>query len=430
MNSQMYEELSSHVSLVKGDLIDFRVFKGESFKHLITIAKLNGRHAYGMDTFYGLERSSDMDVNRNGYLMYPHGRSRTSRAETDKALKGHVNGVDYTLYEGPLGSCLESIPDNTRFSVAIIDLLQYFPTVQVLRFIKDKMSDGGLLYFKNYQVLEQSGCSAAIKDFITANEEFIRELPSLYEGEHVAPVKRIILSHDIQTKQIETHDTELSKGVTIALVLRTGGDTYNSRYVNALARNIRDKTTMNVEIVVLTNDNSDIDMSVVNRTVPFVHNFKGWWSKIELFRKGIFATDRVLYFDLDTVLVDNIDSILTSREEFMGIRDLFQVNRFQTGVMLWKPSKYHHIYEDFIKAPTAIMQHHVEGDAGWIRENIKNKSYVQDIYPGKLVSFKKHCFNSAKNYIDIPEKASIICFHGKPRPHTIKDYKIVKHWVY
>lgn len=214
------------------------------------------------------------------------------------------------------------------------------------------------------------------------------------------------------------------------MVLKTGGEIYNSRYVNALAANIKNNVTVDVELAVLTNDPTGINMEVVDRIIPMAHDFAGWWSKIELFRRGIFTSERVLYFDLDTVIVDNIDDIVMNESEFAGLLDFMSKPRFQTGVMLWEPSKYHHIYDDFVKNPRLVMGTHVEGDAGWIRENIENKSYFNQILPKRIVSFKVHCYNAARKYINIPDNAAVVCFHGKPRPHTITDYKITKHWKY
>ena len=32
--------------------------------------------------------------------------------------------------------------------------------------------------------------------------------------------------------------------------------------------------------------------------------------------------------------------------------------------------------------------------------------------------------------VKIPRYASVICFHGKPRPHTVTDKNITKFWKY
>lgn len=438
MNAQMYEDIVKHIEKVPGDFIDFRVYKSATFTHLVKIADAHGRHAYGMDTFKGLERHTEMDYSRDKYILYPGGYAKTNQDVVTTALE-NAGAKSYTLLGGHLIECLAKIPEDVKFSVAIVDLLQYYPTKKALEFLESRLVDGGLIYFKNYYAVDPFSCSKAVQEFIDSNKNRIEEIPNPryyqkqpYQVGFVVSKQMIVPEREPEQLELinETPTLDDGRKTTIALVLKTGGDVYNSRYVNALATNIKNNTTVDIELVLLTNDATGVDMTVVDRIVPMIHNFSGWWSKIELFRRDIFTTERVLYFDLDTVIVDNIDEIVLNTQEFVGLLDFMSKPRFQTGVMLWEPAKYHHIYDGFVKDSRGVMGRHVEGDAGWIRENIDNKSYFNEVNPQKIVSFKVHCFNKHKNYINIPDKAAVICFHGTPRPHTITDYKITKHWKY
>lgn len=49
-------------------------------------------------------------------------------------------------------------------------------------------------------------------------------------------------------------------------------------------------------------------------TIPLRDNLPGWWSKIELFRPGLFE-GRVLYIDLDVVIVDDLEPHFIERAE-------------------------------------------------------------------------------------------------------------------
>jgi hypothetical protein len=435
MNAQMYEDIVKHIENVPGDVIDFRVYKSASFTHLVKIAEDHGRHAYGMDTFCGLDRPTTKDYSKDKYILYPGGYAKTT-IDTVANVLLKFDKKSYTLYSGPLDTCLGEIPEDARFSVAIVDLLQYVPTKKVLEFLKTRLVNNGMIYFKNYFAVDPFSCSLAIKEFIAENQGRIQLIPGPdhynkqpYQIAYTVSESTVEVIHDTVVRQPEIV-LPTDRKVTIALVLKTGGEIYNSRYVNALATNIKNNVTVDVELAVLTNDATGINMDVVDRIIPMAHDFVGWWSKIELFRRGIFTSERVLYFDLDTVIVDNIDDIVMNESEFAGLLDFMSKPRFQTGVMLWEPSKYHHIYDDFVKNPRLVMGTHVEGDAGWIRENIENKSYFNQILPKRIVSFKVHCYNAARKYINIPDDAAVVCFHGKPRPHTITDYKITKHWKY
>jgi acetyltransferase-like isoleucine patch superfamily enzyme len=151
-----------------------------------------------------------------------------------------------------------------------------------------------------------------------------------------------------------------------------------------------------------------------------------WWSKIELFNSANFDTTRVFYTDLDTVIVDNIDDILRgSGSEFVALRDFYHMFTLQTGIMTWTNGKFDHVYQRFIPRMHYFASPEI-GDHVWIGENAsKNPQFFQDIYGNQIVSYKKDCKNGK-----LPTNAKIVCFHGNPRPHTVKDKFVSDNWVY
>jgi hypothetical protein len=77
--------------------------------------------------------------------------------------------------------------------------------------------------------------------------------------------------------------------------------------------------------------------------IPNPRPLFGWWSKIECFRPGRFA-DRVLYLDLDTLVVANLAPVVDYHSSFALIPHAgsFQphdgrviVPRFNSSVMVW-----------------------------------------------------------------------------------------------
>lgn len=56
------------------------------------------------------------------------------------------------------------------------------------------------------------------------------------------------------------------------------------------------------------------------------------------------------------------------------------------------------------------------GDQGWIQDNLKQPfDDIHELFPGRFVSYKIHIRRQNK----IPDGASIVAFHGRPRPHEI-----------
>jgi hypothetical protein len=75
------------------------------------------------------------------------------------------------------------------------------------------------------------------------------------------------------------------------------------------------------------------------------------------------------------------------------------------------------------------------GDQGFIKEQVTVKNVpqydkFQKIFPRKFVSFKTHC-TLHRNYenVILPYGAAVICFHGQPKPHQIKNPIISENWL-
>ena len=68
--------------------------------------------------------------------------------------------------------------------------------------------------------------------------------------------------------------------------------------------------------------------------LPF--GLTGWYNKLYLFQRGLFnEDDHVLYFDLDTIILQNIDDLLTLRDDFAILRDFMSPTKWGSGIMSW-----------------------------------------------------------------------------------------------
>lgn len=209
--------------------------------------------------------------------------------------------------------------------------------------------------------------------------------------------------------------------ITVACVLKLGGD-YNGDYVYRLYKSIKRNTNFCFEFVCLS-DEREARSRLKN-------DWLGWWAKIELFNlKG-----RVLYFDLDTVILNNIDCIFEvvnglGTNEFMGVkafhpeRCLKEETNFNSSIMAWN-GNFKFIYDnfDYDKEKNNIDES-MFGDQDYIsRElrvrNVKIRFWQDEI--GGLYSYKKHCQG------ELPDDARVVCFHGNPRPREVKDLEWVR----
>lgn len=200
---------------------------------------------------------------------------------------------------------------------------------------------------------------------------------------------------------------DVSPPVSVACVLRSGGD-YGPEWVYALKRGLNRNIPETVDwtFSCLT----DIPAIPTMWRLPLSWDWPGWWAKMELFRPGLFKGP-VVYFDLDTLIVDDISDLLSYRGEFGMIRGFYKRSIFQSGVMAWTPGLVSRaLWDAWIKDPEGNRTQQ-RGDGRWINANIK-KDRVDDLhelYPGQIVSFKVHARSK------VPPGARVVCGHGQPR---------------
>jgi hypothetical protein len=224
----------------------------------------------------------------------------------------------------------------------------------------------------------------------------------------------------------EYHIQPMTEKLTVACVLMNGGKVYDYKYVNALANAVAKNVTIPYTFTCLTDNPQNFNKNV-HKVIKLKHGFPKWWSKIELFRPDIFDdTEQVFFLDLDTVITNNIDDIVSYDGNFCGLRDFYRIVSLGSGLLSWKPSNHHHIYHNFLLKSANIIANTPEGDQRWIDSQTSKMDYFQDLFGRKVISWKKDCV--INKMVSVPLSASIICFHGVPKPHEISHSAIVSNW--
>lgn len=219
----------------------------------------------------------------------------------------------------------------------------------------------------------------------------------------------------------------------INIVCLKWGTKYGPEYVNRLYNAVKRNTTVEFKFWCFTDDATGIRPGVVS--VPLLHanQLDSWWNKLNLF-----STDMpfdpgswVFYIDLDTLIVDNIDQLLSARPAHMVVlRDFFHgmvksATLVGSGLMLWKHGKYSHVWNKFISNPEKhIKRAGTYGDQWWIEQRVDQFEFWQDLFPEQVVSFKVHCRKG------LPDQARIVCYHGRPGiPESINETTTVNKWT-
>lgn len=219
-------------------------------------------------------------------------------------------------------------------------------------------------------------------------------------------------------------DTSPKPTVTFVCVLKDGGDFLVDDVIR-LSNSVKRNCSIPHQFVCLS-DSKLIPKRI--KSIPLIHNWPGWWSKIEVFRPDLFDTEYVCYLDLDTVITGSLDGLIQGNINFSGLMPWKGVERKRnaicSGLMVWQNKKFTMIYTNFTYAKHSRL---FRGDQDYIsnilvKHSVPHKhlqKFVKGIYSYKLDTNRK----------DLPSDAIIVVFHGTPRPRACLHLPWVQeHW--
>lgn len=199
-----------------------------------------------------------------------------------------------------------------------------------------------------------------------------------------------------------------------------------AQYVNTLLDMVKRNMpgTTPFEFYCLTDDAAGLDQRI--EVLPLPAGLEGWYGKLYLFKRGLFPDGaRVVFFDLDTVIVGRLDEIVSYRGRFATLDDFYFPERIGPAVMLWEAGDYAaSIWEEWVAQGEPRNQ---LGDLWWLNNLdqgrfAKRADKLQKLFPGAFVSFKRDCKPLP------PAGARVVCFHGQPRPHAADVAWVEETW--
>ena len=146
------------------------------------------------------------------------------------------------------------------------------------------------------------------------------------------------------------------------------------------------------------------------------YKLTGWWAKLAMFE--LLRDQRVLYFDLDTAIVGPLEPLVESLAgvPFAAIADPNLQAMICSAVMYWE-GDHSDIYLDWLDSGSPKEFPVSIGDQAWIYSRRPDCDRIQVLAPDLLKSYKLDKLSEG-----VPEECSVVYFHGKPRPHTLKNW--------
>lgn len=193
------------------------------------------------------------------------------------------------------------------------------------------------------------------------------------------------------------------------------GSKYTAEYVNRLYSMVGRNLDVVHRFVCLTDRPYDANLLPDIETVRVGMPVTGWWHKVSLFQPEPYGmTGRILFLDLDVVIVGDLGPLATFQADFAIIRDFMNPAVFNSSVFLLAVGARPEVWNQFDPERDTAAYH---GDQDWITR----KGKPADLWPAEwCVSYRLAA------QVSPPAGAKVVCFHGRPKPHEVGSGSWVK----
>ncbi len=188
------------------------------------------------------------------------------------------------------------------------------------------------------------------------------------------------------------------------------GTKFAPEYVHKLRNMARRHLTLPHEFVCFT-DHPENYPGADFRVEKELSGHPGWWAKLGLFNSENGLKGRVLYLDLDVVIVRSIDGLIAPGG-FWILKDWLD-GGYNSSAILFDAGKHTNLYTQFSWRDMGLKT-----DQHYIAHKLKDVHFFD---PAQVVSYKHdHCEKT------FPDAARIVVFHGYPKPPDcsgwVKEY--------
>ena len=176
-------EFFKQTSTVRGEIVEFGIFKGNSFFRWIKFRDLleqtNSRKVIGFDIFGDFPEAHFVDdkAKRDAFVAETNGGRSISFEEINALLDQQDLNKNVDIIKGDilvtLDEYLEKNP-HLKISLLHIDVDLYEPSKYILEKLYEKVTKGGIIIFDDYGAF--AGTNKAVDDFFSNGIE-VKKLP-------------------------------------------------------------------------------------------------------------------------------------------------------------------------------------------------------------------------------------------------------------
>jgi hypothetical protein len=231
-----------------------------------------------------------------------------------------------------------------------------------------------------------------------------------------------------------------------ACVIHSTG--YSWEYVDKLYNMLSRSISRGIRMHVYTEHDREVPSHMIKHVLeewPDVAGpKKSWWHKMQLFNPA-HHSGPLLYLDLDTVIVGNLDWVESlSTKYFWAIKDFRYLWKpanqgINSSMMWWDTSKFSWVWNSFKTRDLYQVRRTYQGDQDLISVLVDHRSrrfFEQD----RITSWRWQALDGGMDFKSRKHRApgtgtkfggktSVLVFHGHPKPDLINDPVIKQYWV-
>lgn len=252
------------------------------------------------------------------------------------------------------------------------------------------------------------------------------------------------MAKKINRQLVELNNSLSLPSIDCACVIHGSG--YDWVYVDTLYSMLSRNLTPQVNLHVYTEATRPVPPRYIKHELvdwKIAGPKKSWWYKIQMFNTEHHAGP-MLYFDLDTVILRNIDWMWQqSLTKFWTVKDFKHLYRpsftgMNSSIMWWDTRAYSWIWDDFHKEPLANTIRRFPGDQDYLTNRL-GPDAIRFFDTKSVKSWRWECFDGGYDFnrrrwhnpgvgTHVDAHTSVLVFHGKPKPHETNDPVIKQLW--